>query len=397
MFKLFGYEFKKNIFKISLLVLLLSLCIVNLYKHMETVRYYGTNGYTITMMGERPLGENMYNHFKGELTSEKINDMIAYQKKMEELIASGKYVQTETYDEFFSGYLYGDRNCIRMIIDEEVKYAYLYPNTMIELREKSDEYIDFYKDINPYEAKKGELIKNASYNRSIPVYGRYDAFSLFLDYEFSAFIIVILLIFVFSSTYSNEKATGTDRIIKSCGRAGSTFIAKQLTMLCFVVATVILFAIIDLIGLGFYYGLEFIEQPLYAIQDYQFTPLNISIGTAVVLSCLFKIFALAFIGEVIILISTLTKNTGAAIVLCFGVIGAMIFASPYIPEHLNPFTLISTKKLISDFEFVNVLGNPVPLYIAAPIIALLLTLILATVCYIRTSPAKRKAKEVKAV
>ena len=172
MLKLFGYEFKKNIFKISLLVLLLSLCIVNLYKHMETVRYYGTNGYTITMMGERPLGENMYNHFKGELTSEKINDMIAYQKKMEELIASGKYVQTETYDEFFSGYLYGDRNCIRMIIDEEVKYAYLYPNTMIELRQKSDEYIDFYKDINPYEAKKGELIKNASYNRSIPVYGR---------------------------------------------------------------------------------------------------------------------------------------------------------------------------------------------------------------------------------
>jgi len=247
------------------------------------------------------------------------------------------------------------------------------------------------------EAKKGELIKNASYNRSIPVYGRYDAFSLFLDYEFSAFIIVILLIFVFSSTYSNEKATGTDRIIKSCGRAGSTFIAKQLTMLCFVVATVILFAIIDLIGLGFYYGLEFIEQPLYAIQDYQFTPLNISIGMAVILSCLFKIFALAFIGEVIILISTLTKNTGAAIVLCFGVIGAMIFASPYIPEHLNPFTLISTKKLISDFEFVNVLGNPVPLYIAAPIIALLLTLILAAVCYIRTSPAKRKAKEVKAV
>ena len=92
MLKLFGYEFKKNIFKISLLVLLLSLCLVNLYKHMETVRYYGTSGYTITMMGERPLGENMYNHFKGELTSEKINDMIAYQNKIEELIASGKTV-----------------------------------------------------------------------------------------------------------------------------------------------------------------------------------------------------------------------------------------------------------------------------------------------------------------
>lgn len=59
MWKLFCYEIKKNVLKLPLLFLLIGLAAVNLYKIRETVRYEGSNGYTIIMKGEEsPFQKN---------------------------------------------------------------------------------------------------------------------------------------------------------------------------------------------------------------------------------------------------------------------------------------------------------------------------------------------------
>lgn len=382
--KLFAYEIKKNILRLSLLFVLLGLAAVNVYKLRETVRYKGSMGYAVAIKGEKDFGDVMKEKFYGEITPQKIDEIKAYSEKMGAIIASGNYDTQNPSDEFYTGYAYGDYNVIGEI-RTAVRNAYLYPNTIIELKQRADACIDFFSGKNEYEVRKYELLKTFYNNRKIGVYGDYEAVRLFFDYEFSAFVIMILMIFVFSATFSNERLTGTDKIIGSSGRGANVFWAKQLTLYAFAATMTIIFSITDLIVFGSYYRLGFLEQPLYAVSTYRFTPIDISVLGAVWLSCVFKTIALVFVGEVILLISSLTKNSGAAITLCFAVIGALIFANGYVPEWVSPFTLFSTEKMISEFKCLNVFGYPVPEFAVTLTIAVIFIVTLHVICYRKTA------------
>ena len=386
MWKLFCYEIKKNVLKLPLLFLLIGLAAVNLYKIRETVRYAGSDGYTIIMKGEESPFQKMESAFYGEINSELIEKIQAYSDKMGAIIAGGNYDTENASDEFYTGYAFGDNNVIDEI-KEAVREAYMYPNSIMELKQRANE----------YEVRKNELLKTLYNGRKIIFYGGYEAVELYFDYEFSAFVIMIIMLFVFSAAFSNEMLTGTDKIIKSSGRAGSIFWAKHFTMYAFAAALTIIFSLTDILYFGRFYGLGFFDQPLYAIPEYRFAPYNITIFGAIVLSCLFKTLALIFVGEVIMLISSLTKNLGAAMTLCFAAIGAMIFANGYIPEFASPFTLFSAEKMLGEFKCLNIFGYPVPEFIVTILLTLVYTAVLHIICYRKTAQKIRLKTEVSAV
>lgn len=391
--KLFLYEIKKNILKLSLLFLLIGLLAVNLYKIRETVRYEGAQGYTIAIKGEDTFKTE--SAFYGKITPEKIQEIQAYSDKMAAIIAEGNYDTKNPSDEFYTGYAFGDNNDIGRI-KKAVRDAYLYPNSIVELKERADNCIDFFSGKNEYEVRKNELLKTLYNGRKINVYGNFEAVSLYFDYEFSSFVIMISMIFAFSAIFSVESFTGTDKIINSGGRAKSSFWAKQFTMYAFAAVLTVVFSVIDILGFGSYYGLSFLEQPLYTVSDYRFAPYSLTIIGAIMLSCLFKIIALIFAGEVILTVSSFTKNFGAAMTLCFAAIGVLIFINGYIPEWLSPFTLFSTEKMIGKFKCLNVFGYPV----LEPIVTLLSTVIyivlLHLICYRRTAKRVKLKTEVSA-
>lgn len=395
MWKLFCYEIKKNVLKLPLLFLLLGLAAVNLYKIRETVRYEGSEGYTIIMKGEESPFQKMGSEFYGEINPELIAKIQAYSDKMGAIIASGNYDTENASDEFYTGYAYGDNNVIGEI-KEAVREAYMYPNSIAELKQRADKCIEFFDGKNEYEVRKNELLKTMFNGRKINVYGGYEAVSLYFDYEFSSFVIMIIMIFVFSVAFSNEMLTGTDKIIKSSGRAGGIFWAKHFTMYAFAAVLTILFSLADILYFGRFYGLGFLDQPLYTIPDYRFEPYNITIIDAIALSCLFKTLALIFVGEIIMLISSFTKNLGAAMTICFAVIGAMIFANGYIPEFASPFTLFSAEKMLGEFKCLNVFGYPVPEFIVTILLTLICTAVLHIICYRKTSQKIRLKTEVSA-
>lgn len=396
MWKLFCYEIKKNVLKLPLLFLLIGLAAVNLYKIRETVRYEGSDGYTIIMKGEESPFQKMESAFYGEINSELIEKIQAYSDKMGAIIAGGKYDTENASDEFYTGYAYGDNNVIGEI-KEAVREAYMYPNSIMELKKRADICIDFFNGKNEYEVRKNELLKTLYNGRKISVFGGYQAVELYFDYEFSSFVIMIIMIFVFSAAFSNEMITGTDKIIKSSGRAGSIFWAKHFTMYAFAAALTIFFSLADILYFGRFYGIGFFDQPLYAIPEYRFAPYNITIFGAIALSCLFKTLALILVGEVIMLISTLTKNLGAAMTLCFTAIGAMIFANGYIPEFMSPFTLFSTEKMLGEFKCLNIFGYPVPEFIVTILLTLIYTAVLHIICYRKTAQKIRLKTEVSAI
>ena len=393
--KLFIYEIKKNILKLSLLFLLIGLLAVNFYKIRETVRYEGKGGVFLVIHGEEDSTYKMGRYFYGEITPELIQNIQEYSDKMAAIIASGNYDTQNPSDEFYTGYAYGDNNVIGEI-KRAVRNAYLYPNSMAELKERADKCIDFFSGINQYEVRKNELLKTMYNGRKINVYGNFEAVNLYLGYEFSSFVIMISMIFAFSAIFSVEAFTGTDKIINSAGGAKSSFWAKQFTMYAFGAVLTLLFSLIDILSFGSYYGLSFLEQPLYTISDYRFAPFNITIIGAIMLSCLFKTIALIFAGEVIFVISSLTKNLGAAMTLCFGAIVVLIFIDGYIPDWLSPFTLFNTEKMICEFKCLNLSGYPV----LEPIVTLLFTVIyiviLHIICYVRTAKRVRLVSEVRA-
>lgn len=396
MWKLFCYEIKKNLLRLPLLFLILGLAAVNLYKVRETVRYEGPEGYSIIMKGEESRMQKMKTEFYGEITPELIEKIRAYSQKMSAIIASGDYDTENASDEFYTGYAFGDNNVIQSV-QSSVRDAYLYPNSITELKKRADDCIEFFEGKNEFEVRKNKLIKTLYGGRKIGVYGGYEAVELYFDYEFSSFIIMITMIFVFSAAFSNEMFTGTDKIIKSSGRAGSVFWAKHFTMYTFAAVLTVVFSTADILYFGRFYGLGFFDQPLYAIPDYRFEPYNITIFGAIGLSFVFKTLALIFAGEVIMLISSLTKNLGASMTIGFAAIGAMIFANGYIPEFASPFTLFSAEKMLGEFKCLNILGCPVPEIVATIILTLLCTVILHIICYRKTAQKIRLKTEVSAV
>ena len=396
MWKLLCYEIKKNVLKLPLLFLLIGLAAVNLYKIRETVRYEGSDGYTIIMKGEESPFQKMESAFYGEINSELIEKIQAYSDKMGAIIAGGNYDTENASDEFYTGYAFGDNNVIGEI-KEAVREAYMYPNSIMELKKRADICIDFFNGKNEYEVRKNELLKTLYDGRKISVFGGYEAVELYFDYEFSSFVIMIIMIFVFSAAFSNEMLTGTDKIIKSSGRAGSIFWAKHFSMYAFAAALTIIFSLTDILYFGRFYGLGFFDQPLYAIPEYRFAPYNITIFGAIALSCLFKTLALIFVGEVIMLISSLTKNLCAAMPMCFAAIGAMIFANGYIPEFASPFTLFSAEKMLGEFKCLNIFGYPVPEFIVTILLTLIYTAVLHIICYRKTAQKIRLKTEVSAV
>lgn len=384
MWKLFCYEIKKNVLRLPLLILLIGLAAVNLYKIRETVRYEGPEGYSIIMKGEESSTQKMKAEFYGEINTELIEKIRAYSQKMSAIVASGNYDTENASDEFYTGYAFGDNNVIQSI-QSSVRDAYLYPNSITELKKRADDCIEFFEGKNEFEVRKNELIKKLYSGRKISVYGGYESVELYFDYEFSSFIIMITIIFVFSAAFSNEMLTGTDKIIKSSGCAGGVFWAKHFTMYSFAAALTIIFSITDILYFGRFYGLGFFDQPLYAVPDYRFEPYNITIFGAIALSFVFKTLALIFAGEVIMLISSFTKNLGASMTIGFAAIGAMIFVNGYIPGSVSPFSLFSTEKMICSFKCLNILGNPVPEFIVTILLTLIYTAVLHIICYRKTA------------
>ena len=382
--KLFFYELIKNIFRLPLLIMIIAFALVNLYKLNETFRLYSPSDYYGS--GDDPVyTDGIYEQYKGEMTEQKIKQALEYQQKMDAIISSGNYDTKNPSSEFYTGFAFADKLETDRLI-ENMQEIYLYPNDIIALRRQADENISFYTGKSSFEVNKILLIKALYHDRIIPVYGRYRAFDMYFDYEFSSLLIILLIIFAFAPSFVKEKSIGANRTIISCGRARSVFWAKHCSMYLFVLIMTVIFAVFDLIYFGSLYGLEFIEQPLYAMADYRYTPFAITVGGALVFSVIGKLIAFLFIGELVMLISTFGKNIGACVAVSLAGIIGLILISEQLPEFLSPINLVNMKNQLSSFEVVGVFGIPIPAPAFTAAVSLVLTVIAHIICYIRTVP-----------
>ena len=388
--KLFIYELKKNVFRVSLLILFGAFLLLDLYKLFENLKVTYRTDYNELMQTGQIDKNGIYEEFGGEITPESIQKILDYHAYMNGIISGGDYDTKNPSDEFYTGYAFSDWTDITRL-EESVRDVYLYPNDILALRQRADECIEFYTGKNNYERNKNLLIKSLYYGRNIPVYDAYEEYSLYFDYEFSSLLIILMIIFAFAPTFVKEKSTGSDRIINSCRRSGAVFWAKHCTMYLFIFAAVLIFSLFDLMFYGILYGFDSAEQPLYAMADFRYTPFAVTIGGGLLLSFFGKLAAYLFVGEVVMLISTVGKNTGGCVAGSLAVIMGLILLSEHIPSCLSPINLVNLKNQISEFSAVRIFDIPVPSPIFTFALTLLITAALHILCYIRTAKKARRA------
>lgn len=161
-------------------------------------------------------------------------------------------------------------------------------------------------------------------------------------------------------------------------------------MLLFITVLIVLFAVMDIVRFSSFYDGSFINQPLYAIEEYRYTPLNVTVFGAVMLSLLGKLLALVFIGEIVLLISSFTKNAGFSITLCFAAGGAMIIISEHINPLFSPLSLLNVESWMKDFNCVNIFGYPVLSFIVQFVITAALIALLTAICYFRAGYIRKE-------
>ena len=381
--KLFKYELKKNILRLPVLLLFAALILVSLYKHNETVQLYGTQDYLAD-----GLMHNIYQAYKGEITDEKIQRIAAYRNEMSAIVSSSDFDYPTTPDDrYYTGFAFGDNGSSEKVI-EEMKYAIEYINNIIVLREKTQTAIAFYEGKNDYKVREAQQIERLYGNRHIDVYGNYDTYALYFDYEFSTFISMIMVLFVFAPSFSKQKAISDDKIICACGKVKSVFFAKHLCMYAFCAAITVIMTFTDILSFGCRYGIEFLEQPIYAIHSFTYAPLDISIFTAILITAFMRFLLTVFIGEIVLLISSTQKNIGISYAMSFCAIGALIYLHGSVPSQFSPFSMICMSNFFTDAKFVNVLGFPVLNIIFLPILTILLCVTVNLICFAVACPQR---------
>ena len=161
--KIIIYEMRKSWLKISAVILLIILSILDMICLSDMCKRNNDRVY-----GE--LGQSYYrayNKFCGEITEEKISLLKKESDELAAEVADGLY-STEYDPNRYTGYIFGDNVLLNNEIKPKMSYCILYPNTSNKIALTAYENIDFYKSLGcDFEARKNEKKRALNIRTSI--------------------------------------------------------------------------------------------------------------------------------------------------------------------------------------------------------------------------------------
>lgn len=112
-------------------------------------------------------------------------------------------------------------------------------------------------------------------------------------------------------------------------------------------------------------GVDGIFNPIYSAKFFGNSPFSFSLFAAVAVCSLGKFFAFFVFGEIVILISTVSKNSILSLCLCFLAAVIFIVTANESSTIANPVNMLLVYKMLKNFNCVIILGKPISsLYIA---------------------------------
>ena len=374
--KMIFFELKKYVLKPSVLAFLALFAVLNFIKFFEIYYYFGGGRWEVTGTDSISAGfEKLYPIYGGRITEEKINGLKAElalaQQKLEER-GTGDTV----YDDCYTGYPYGDVELFKNALISGYEYAILYSGYAEQLADAADENMAFFSGINDYEVRKNTLISHIFKGRYVDMYVRPDGWTALFDYKFSAILVMLMTVLMFSPVFSGERAGGFDKLIISSGKRKAAVRSKLLSVGMITFALTLIFFLLDMLYVDAIHGLDCFEAPVYAIKSYQNCPFTLTLGGTLLLSFLGRLLAMLFFSALVVFISSFGKNTALSLFLSIASGALLIAASDILPRQFDILGLAYSSHFLEKVSVVNVCGLPVFSAVMAAVIGFLLILML---------------------
>jgi hypothetical protein len=375
MLNLLGFEFKKFVLKPHILLLLILCTAVNMVGTYASCRRIRLDEFSEAFT-------TLYDGFlQGELTEEKINFVITETERLQALTAdrtASHEMGTGTYTDFN---VFGDFNFFYFLLYPEMEYAVSYSFTANEIVEKASDNITFFEEKgNHYEVRVNEKIAARYANRVIHEFYDLRAMDNYLIYDFSNLVALLVCLVVIVPVFVSEKEAEMDKLLPALKNGAGKLVQVKVFFTFLVVLLVSLwFSLWDFIGFSLFSPLQNFDAPLYAIEIFQFTPLDITISQYFLLNFIFKTIGLGAITSLVLLASQAFRKTLYAFA-----VSTVAVLIPYLSrlsekrsftflELINPALMLENRQLFKLFSVQNILGYPIASYWVALIATILLS------------------------
>ena len=355
---------KKSWFKLPILILLIVLCIVNVYKFTSVYNFSGRFRGN-SSVGMKNAYYTFYEMYSGEITDDKIK------------IASDNYSRLSSYanDEnvipeydknSISGYIYGDYMTYELYIIPELEYAVTYPNKASGICRNAYENVLFYSEHNNYEdTEKNKYIYKLYQNRKIEKYNLTEWVKMYFEYDFSSLLIIIMIIVGLASCFSAETESGMIIHLRSGGKLAKIVNAKLVSAALYIFLLITVFTICDLLTINSLCGIDGIFAPVYSAEFFGNSPFDISLFTAIIVCAFGKYIAFLVIAEIVILISFILKNSILSLCGSFLAIILLMLTANENSTIIDPINMLLVYRMLEKFDCIMIFGKPIlSLYIA---------------------------------
>lgn len=361
----------RNRLVLVMLVLLSALNIYHIYSEYDKTVGKEKRYYTAYF--------EVYEDVSGAWDTETIEYVITEYEKAKAIVDTKKFSTEPDQPGTHTGYIFGDYGLFGKI-KKEMEALYHYDDAMAEIRQKAADNAEFYQQKkNIYPAKVNKKIENAYQNRSVA--GFYDTFGLteYLAYDFSTLLILILLIPLLSPLFAKEHEIEMYGLLKISQNFGKLSMCKLLAGVTAICIVSLIFFTEDFLTFAYLYRISGLSQPIYALSDFFYSPLTVSIGTYILMNAVLKLLSFLVLGGVCMVVSSIVKNEILPFCCSFAVTLILVLTDAFVENSVvsvfNPVTLFSCGKLFKEFQVVDIMGTPVYAF-CLPIILAVLELIL---------------------
>lgn len=364
--RLTGYEFRKIFGSRIVFLLILGFMAANGWQIYQTYE----KKCTLLRNDTYPeVYEEFYAAYAGEITPEKITELLAIYQPIEEKVNS-RQGYPENDPDSYTGNIGTDEFFLSRLFVNEMEYDYLYQNHANEITKRAISNMEFYEKIgNLYEYRKNARIAESFLGRKIGVFAYTEMFHQYLSYDFSLIPVLILCLFGMAGVFVVEKETEMNMLLVTSRNGGIQTAAAKVAasfLFCCLVCGIFWLEDYGLFSALFHTG-EAAKNPLYAMPYFQNTPLRLSIGTFCFLVAVIKTIGVWGFCTLYLLLSSLCRSTlipfVGGIFLSVGLLFLQVTSlSSITAKCLNPAELLYGKDLFTQTRYVNFFGYPVSMY-----------------------------------
>ena len=244
--------------------------------------------------------ENLYPVYGGQITDKKIKELMTYYRPLK---AEGNLHPGSEYEEALM---------LQKCFVEPLQYAYEYRQDAAQISKRALENADFYQQMgNIYASRENQQIAGMFSGRWIPELHYTEMYQHYLQYDFSVFLVLLLVIYGLVNVFVLEKETEMELLLQTTiqGKRKSAT-AKLLASVLFVIIISILFWLADFLLFGCMFGsFDGGNCPIYAIEYFEASALSMSLFFYALGTMVLKTVGALIFGMIVLLLSRLCKNT----------------------------------------------------------------------------------------